>query len=182
MQKDAASSLFDPNIDPENDVVEDDSPYPEVRSAVANFDDPHMPVSTLRTWVLGLLWAVIIPAVNQFFFFRFPAVLIGGVSCRHAGGLSPWGRFWERFFPSWRIFGVSLNPGPFTIKEHVLITVMASISAQSAYATQIIATQRVYYNQVFSFPFQWMLVMSTQLIGFSIGGITRRILVEPPSM
>ena len=27
-----------------------------------------------------------------------------------------------------------------------------------------------------------MLVMSTQLIGFSIGGIARRFLVQPPSM
>lgn len=40
---------------------EDDSPYPEVRSAVANTDDPDIPVSTLRSWVLGLVWAIIIP-------------------------------------------------------------------------------------------------------------------------
>lgn len=36
-----------------NDVLDDDSPYPEVRSAVANTDDPSIPVSTLRSWVLG---------------------------------------------------------------------------------------------------------------------------------
>ena len=29
---------------------------------------------------------------------------------------------------------------------------------------------------------QWFLVMSTQLIGFSIGGIAKRFLVSPPSM
>ena len=29
---------------------------------------------------------------------------------------------------------------------------------------------------------QWFVVMSTQLIGFSIGGIARRFLVSPPSM
>lgn len=29
---------------------------------------------------------------------------------------------------------------------------------------------------------QWMVVMSTQLIGFSVGGILRRFLVQPPSM
>lgn len=28
--------------------TEDDSPYPEVRSAVANADDPDMPAGTLR--------------------------------------------------------------------------------------------------------------------------------------
>jgi OPT oligopeptide transporter protein len=29
---------------------------------------------------------------------------------------------------------------------------------------------------------QWILIMSTQLIGFSVGGICNRILVAPPSM
>ncbi len=43
--------------------------------------------------------------------------------------------------PKVTIFGVSLNPGPFTIKEHVIITIMASVGAQSAYAVS--ATQAV---------------------------------------
>jgi hypothetical protein len=41
--------------------AEDDSPYPEVRSAVANTDDPDLPVSTIRAWVLGLIFAIVIP-------------------------------------------------------------------------------------------------------------------------
>ena len=79
---------------------------------------------------------------------------------------------------------------------------MATVGADSAYATDIIAVQHVYYLQNWSFlckhiPFDlpqsflnenhfyldsWMLVMSTQLIGFSMGGIARRFLVAPPSM
>lgn len=59
---------------------EDESPYPEVRSAVANTDDPAMPVGTLRAWMLGLLWAIVIPGVNQFYFFRFPNITVGPVS------------------------------------------------------------------------------------------------------
>lgn len=51
-------------------IPEDDSPYPEVRSAVANFDDPDMPCSTIRAWTLGLIWAVVLPGVNQFFNYR----------------------------------------------------------------------------------------------------------------
>jgi hypothetical protein len=81
-----------------------------------------------------------------------------------------------------KIFGVSLNPGPFTVKEHVLITIMASVGAGSAYATDIVAVQRVFYSQTRSFAYQWMVVMSTQLIGFSICGLARRFLVAPPSM
>jgi hypothetical protein len=53
---------------------------------------------------------------------------------------------------------------------------------QSAYATDVVAVQRVYYNQHPTFAYQWLIVMSTQLIGFSIGGIMRRFLVSPPSM
>lgn len=70
--------------------------------------------------------------------------------------------------PKVKILGVTLNPGPFTIKEHVLITIMAGVGASSAYAvyiismkqrhvtddvlqTDIIAVQRVYYSQQYNF-------------------------------
>jgi hypothetical protein len=56
-----------------------ESPYPEVRCAVANTDDPTMPVSTFRAWVLGLFLAIVVPGANQFFFFRYPAVNISQV-------------------------------------------------------------------------------------------------------
>ncbi|KAK0442537.1 oligopeptide transporter [Desarmillaria tabescens] len=160
--------------------VKDDSPYPEVRSAVANTDDPSIPASTLRSWVLGLIWAIIIPGLNQFFFFRYPSVTVTGIVAQLL--VFPIGRAWARIVPNWKVLGVSLNPGPFTIKEHVLVTIMASVGYGSAYATDIVAVQRVYYNQMYNFGYQWMVVMSTQLIGFSIGGIARRFLVQPPSM
>ena len=76
----AIDDYDDPNLDPTALALEDESPYPEVRSAVANTDDPTMPSSTFRAWVVGLVWAVIIPGVNQFFFFRYPSVSISGVS------------------------------------------------------------------------------------------------------
>ncbi|EMD30354.1 hypothetical protein CERSUDRAFT_28061, partial [Gelatoporia subvermispora B] len=123
--------------------------YPEVRSAVANYDDPSMPVSTLRAWVLGLLWAVLLPGINQFYFFRYPSLLVGSIVPQLM--TFPLGRAWARWVPSVRVLGVSLNPGPFTIKEHVLVTIMAGVGAQSAYASDIVAVQRVYYRQNFGF-------------------------------
>ncbi|KAF5319633.1 hypothetical protein D9619_008684 [Psilocybe cf. subviscida] len=173
----------DPNLDKDaaiSGVLEDDSPYPEVRSAVANTDNPDIPVSTLRSWVLGLIWAILIPGLNQFFFFRFPSVQITGIVAQLV--IFPMGRLWARVVPNVTVFGVHLNAGPFTIKEHVLATIMATVGYQSAYATDIVAVQRVFYHQQFNFSYQWMVVMSTQLIGFSVGGIARRFLVQPPSM
>ncbi|KAJ7159688.1 small oligopeptide transporter [Mycena filopes] len=169
----------DPNLDKEHFVgLDDESPYPEVRSAVANTDDPEMPVTTFRTWVIGLVWAIIIPGLNQFFFFRFPSVTITAIVAQLLS--FPVGRAAAAYIPNWTVFGVRLNPGPFTVKEHVLIT--ASVGAGSAYATDIVAVQRVYYSQIYNFSYQWFVVMSTQLIGFSIGGVARRFLVAPPSM
>ncbi|KAJ7318124.1 small oligopeptide transporter [Mycena albidolilacea] len=132
-----------------------DSPYPEVRSAVANFDDPEMPASTIRSWILGILFSILIPGMNQFFHFRYPSVVAQLIAF-------PIGSTWARWMPDISLFGIKLNPGPFT-----------------AYATDVVAVQKTFYDQSFSFPF---LVISTQCIGFSIGGITRRFLVAPPSM
>ncbi len=39
-----------------------------------------MPVNTLRAWVIGIVWAIILPGMNQFFFFRYPSVTVTGVS------------------------------------------------------------------------------------------------------
>lgn len=49
----------------------------------------------------------------------------------------PVGRLWAAFVPRVTIFGVSINPGPFTIKEHVLATIMATVGGPSAYAVRI---------------------------------------------
>ena len=46
----------------------------------------------------------------------------------------PIGKAWAHCLPNVSLFGMSLNPGPFTIKEHVIITTMASISEVPAYA------------------------------------------------
>lgn len=117
-----------------NCSTEDDSPYPEVRSAVANFDDDTMPVSTIRAWVLGMCGAIVLPGVNQFFYYRYPGIVVGSVrnSLNYLNChlilipqlvaqlmVFPIGRAWARIVPSIKIFGHSLNTGPFTIKEHV---------------------------------------------------------------
>ena len=58
----------------------------------------------------------------------------------------PLGRLWARVVPNVKIFGVSINPGPFTVKEHVLITMMATVGYQSAYAVSIMA-RTIYFRE-----------------------------------
>ena len=90
----------------------------------------------LHIYILGIFWAIVIPGLNQLFSFRYPSITIAGVCTRHdalclwflqsiyhqivAQLLSfPMGKAWSRFFPNVKILGVSINPGPFSIKEHV---------------------------------------------------------------
>lgn len=48
-----------------------------------------------------------------------------------------------RFLPQIRIFGMPLNPGPFSIKEHVVVTIMAGVGAGSAYAVRSAVLSRL---------------------------------------
>ena len=41
--------------------------------------------------------------------------------------------------PNVKVFGIKLNPGPFTVKEHVLLTVMATVGYSSAYAVSLVS-------------------------------------------
>jgi hypothetical protein len=50
----------------------------------------------------------------------------------------PLGCAWARTVPGVRILGVSLNPGPFSLKEHVVITIMATMGSSSAYAVRLL--------------------------------------------
>lgn len=46
------------NIEKEYTIDSDNSPCAEVRANVPNTDDYHLPVNTLRMWVLGLLFTI----------------------------------------------------------------------------------------------------------------------------
>lgn len=98
----------------------------------------------------------------------------------------PIGKSLERILPTTRFntFGYkwSLNPGPFNIKEHVCITVMGNVVFGGAYATDIVLTQRVFYKQQVSFGYSIMIILSSQLIGYSFAGFLRQFVVWPSSM
>jgi OPT family small oligopeptide transporter len=76
----------------------------------------------------------------------------------------------------------SLNPGPWNIKEHVLVFMMANVAVTTPYALNAIVVAERYYGASASYWFALNLTISTQLIGFGIAGFTRRFLVWPASM
>ncbi|KAF8920044.1 hypothetical protein BGZ58_004508, partial [Dissophora ornata] len=163
---------------------EDDSPIEEVRVTVSNTDDPSLPYNTFRMWSIGLVFTAIISFVNEFFYLRQTTVSIG-YSVVALISL-PIGHFMARVLPTrqWNLFGwrFSLNPGPFSIKEHVLIGTMAACNSSTAYAVDIVILQNVFYGDKKPFVAGLFLVLTTQITGFALAGAIRRFLVRPAHM
>lgn len=174
------------DMDPLDD--EDDSPYPEVRASVSNMDDPEMPTMTFRMWFLGLTLVLVGSCLNTFFNFRYPApYLMPSVVLLIS---YPLGKALTYILPlrTWvlpRILGggkFTLNPGPFNVKEHVLIYMMASVAISPAYVMNTIVVAQQYYGLDFGPGFEMLLVLATTLTGFGLAGICRKFLVKPASM
>ncbi|KAG9321730.1 hypothetical protein KVV02_005076 [Mortierella alpina] len=163
---------------------EDDSPIEEVRVTVPNTDDPLMPCNTFRMWFLGLIFTGIISFVNQFFYLRQTQISIG-YSVVALISL-PLGHLMARILPTrqFSLFGTSfsLNPGPFSIKEHVLIGTMTACNTGTAYAVDIVILQKVFYADEKPFIAGLLLVLTTQITGFALAGALRKFLIRPAHM
>ncbi|EGG10787.1 putative oligopeptide transporter [Melampsora larici-populina 98AG31] len=170
-------------------LAQENSPYPEVRACVDPFDDPTIPVLTFRMWVIGIFLVCLGTGVNQFFAQRMPTI---GLSVTSAQLVAyPIGCMMAKYLPE-KVFRIgnhpfTLNPGPFNMKEHMLISIMANVSFGGAFATDIIAVLRIkrFFNNsalAEKIGFQLTLVLSSQLIGYTLAGMTRKFLVYPPAM
>lgn len=98
----------------------------------------------------------------------------------------PIGRWMARTLPKRRVhvfrWSFDLNPGPFSIKEHLLIGVLASSGASSAYASDIINIQELYFNQHMGIISSLTLLITTQTLGFGFAGLVHDLLVKPVAM
>ncbi|EFJ35289.1 hypothetical protein SELMODRAFT_166204 [Selaginella moellendorffii] len=187
----AGSSESEPLVAPQVEAEGDDqSPVEEVALTVDTRDDPTLPVGTFRMWFLGLLSCILLSFLNQFFSYRTEPFIIGLISVQIVA--LPFGRFMANVLPE-RSFRVpftsssfSLNPGPFNVKEHVLITIFANAGSGfgngGAYAMGIVNITRAFYKRSMGFTAGLLLVMTTQVLGYGWAGLMKKHLVEPAHM
>ncbi|XP_019175060.1 PREDICTED: oligopeptide transporter 2-like [Ipomoea nil] len=176
---------------PQNETIteeETDSPVEQVRLVVSTHDDPSLPVWTFRMWFLGLLSCALLSYVNTFFGYRTEPLIITMISVQVA--TLPIGRFMAKVLPertfrlgSWEF---SLNPGPFNMKEHVLISIFANAGSDfgngAAYAISIVDIIKAFYMRNISFFTGWILVTTTQLLGYGWAGMMRKYVIDPAEM
>lgn len=112
----------------EQSIMEDNSPYPEVRASVRNYD-VDMPANTIRAWVIGLILCTVGSGVNMLFSLRNPSVSVTTYVIQLIA--YPIGLLWDLVFPDrvWNLCGLKFNlrPGKFNFKEHVIIVVMSNV-------------------------------------------------------
>lgn len=150
-------------------------------------DDPMLPSLTLRVLVIGSLWNVFLAVSNGIFSFRttdfgIPAILATLLSY-------PMGIFLSRVLPRRKInilgWEWELNDGEFSVKEHVLIYIIAAGGSGIAYGLDNVVTQRMKMfmgNTSIGFFEALSWVMTSQFIGFGMAGIMRRFLIKPAAM
>lgn len=135
-------------------------PIEEVRQTMANTDDHTLPVWTFRMWFLGLLSCALLSFLNQFFAYRTEPLIITQITVQVA--TLPIGRFMAIVLPKtkFQILGLgsqtfSVNPSPFNMKEHVLISIFANagtaFGSGTAYAVGIVTIIKAFYGRNISF-------------------------------
>jgi OPT family oligopeptide transporter len=161
-------------------------PIEEVRNTVPTTDDPSEPCLTFRTWVLGMSSCVLLSFVNEFFNYRSSQLSIGTVLVQIAS--LPIGRLMASTLPGRPVrvpliaWSFSLNPGPFSLKEHCLITIFAGAGCSGVYALNIVAIVKVFYRRQINPYAAMLLAQTTQLLGYGWAGLFRKFLVDSAYM
>jgi len=162
------------------------SPYAEVRAVVDNHDDPTIPASTVRAWIIGLVFVGAGAFINQFFSIRYPGIVVGSNVAQLLA--YPAGKLFDSVLPNWSFnffgYNISLNPSPFNMKEHMVITIMANVGFGAPYTNYVVFVQYIprFFNMPWAsnFGYQILIGLSTNFIGYGLAGLTRRFLVYPP--
>ncbi|KAG4143853.1 hypothetical protein ERO13_D06G218300v2 [Gossypium hirsutum] len=164
-----------------------DSPIEQVRLTVPIVDDPTLPCLTFRTWVLGITSCAVLSFLNQFFHYRQNSLHISSLTAQIL--VLPLGNLMATYLPNRTLvlfpstkWSFSLNPGPFNIKEHVLITIFANSGSTNVYAVNVITIVKAFYHgQILPFA-ALLLAHTTQMLGYGWAGIYRKFLVDSPYM
>ncbi|WVQ74390.1 OPT family small oligopeptide transporter [Cryptococcus sp. DSM 104548] len=154
-----------------------------IARTVPSHDDPSLPTLTLRVLVLGISFCVLGACASQIFYFKSNAPSFSSYFVILA--TYPLGHLLanERLIARGKsLFGWELNPGKFSIKEAILVSVLSSSGASSAYAADILAIMDLYFDTPLARIPSIILLLTTQCIGFGLAGMLQNLLVSPPAM
>lgn len=142
-------------------------------------DDPSISPYTFRSFFLGIGLACFGAVIAEIFYFKPQSINVNVIFLEIIafvlGELTT-------LIPRWGKIGRFLNPGPFTQKEHVFITIFASSAATCALGTEQLAVQSLYYNETPNAASAIFMLLSSQMLGYGFLGGLRKLFVYPTKM
>ena len=155
-----------------------------VRRIVSFEDDPTLPTLTFRYFILCIIFIIPGAFLSQMSHYRTTyapySVFFVQIASNYVG-------VWlAKVLPAWNVrvpftsYGFNLNPGPFGVKEHVLVTISAASGATYNLAYAPVSIAELYFGQkmnpAVAIFFMWAVVIT----GYSFAAISRQFLLYDP--
>ncbi|KAH9919806.1 OPT oligopeptide transporter [Fomitopsis serialis] len=151
-------------------------PYEVALKVLTTVDYPELPAVTFRSIFLGLGFSAFGAVLAQIYYFKPQNLTVSALLLLILSFAL--GNAMHVALPSKGIFRW-LNPGPFNIKEHAAIVIMASTASTSATAIQVFAVQELFYDHSMNAGVAIFTLLASQLIGYGFAGLLQDVLVKP---
>jgi len=176
-------------LEEETGDVEDEDPaltdLPwHVRRVVSLEDDTTLPTITFRYFVLSFIFVIPGAFLSQMVCYRTTSAPYSIFFVQI--GSSYVGDWLAKVLPAWRVrvpftkWGFSLNPGPFSVKEHVLVVICAASGATYNLAYGTISIAELFFGDVLHPVIAIVFMWGVTWIGYSYAAIARSFLVYDP--
>ncbi|KAF8888579.1 oligopeptide transporter [Infundibulicybe gibba] len=163
----------------------------DVSRFVVDIRDDGEDALTFRSIVIGTVFAGLGAALCQIYLFKPVQMVVSTVFLLLL--TYSVGNAWAKFLPrrAWVVgtrfeFLAStlqfINPGEFSLKEHVVASLVASTAAAGSTSVQNFAVQRLYYDTKVEATTAVLATFSTACFGYGIVGLLRPLTVYPSEM
>lgn len=177
-----AGSEHEDGIDDKDPRLQDIPPY--VRRVVSFSDDPTLPTLTFRYFILTIIFVVPGAFLSMMSHYRTTyapySIFFVQIASSYAGD------WLAKILPTRDIRipltkrSFSMNPGPFSYKEHVLITISAASGATYNMGYTPVSMAELYFGSrmhpLVAMFFMWAIVWT----GYSFAAIARQFLIYDP--
>ncbi|KAL7960154.1 OPT superfamily oligopeptide transporter [Trichoderma compactum] len=169
-------------VDEDDARIKDIPPY--VRRIVSFTNDPTEPTLTFRYFVLTILFVAPGAFLSQMAHYRTTyapySVFFVQIASNYVG-------VWlAKVLPAWWVgipgtkWGFHMNPGPFSTKEHVLVTISAASGATYNLGYTPISMSELYFNQPVNGAVATFFMLAITWTGYSYAALARQFLIYDP--
>ncbi|EIM85355.1 OPT oligopeptide transporter [Stereum hirsutum FP-91666 SS1] len=157
---------------------------PQIVRELCDFeDDPSIPVLTWRFFFLSAIFTALGAWLTQMGFFRTTYIPYSIYFVQIASLF--FGRFLAATLPQKLVgfgrFKFELNPGEFSVKEHVAVVLAANTGATNNLGDYVLAPLAVFYDDPMNGWIAILFMWSAVFIGFSYATLAKTFIIENPN-